>query len=106
VWVLVVEDEKRLAAGLKKGLRAEGLPPMWRSPAPTGLRRSVVMSGSSPSEGDPEGGQGPCRVAAVVPQRGGKVDRLTGPAWWSACGWGSDMPAPSGQIPPPWAWAG
>ena len=24
--------------------------------------------------------------------------------WWSACGWGSGMPAPSGQIPPPWAW--
>jgi DNA-binding response OmpR family regulator len=24
VWVLVVEDENRLAAGLKKGLRAEG----------------------------------------------------------------------------------
>jgi DNA-binding response OmpR family regulator len=24
VWVLVVEDEKRLAAGLKKGLQAEG----------------------------------------------------------------------------------
>ena len=23
--------------------------------------------------------------------------------WWSACGWGSGMPAPSGQIPPPWA---
>ena len=21
-----------------------------------------------------------------------------------ACGWGSGMPAPSGQIPPPWAW--
>ena len=20
------------------------------------------------------------------------------------CGWGSGMPAPSGQIPPPWAW--
>ena len=25
--------------------------------------------------------------------------------WWSACGWGSGMPAPSGQIPPPWAWS-
>jgi hypothetical protein len=24
--------------------------------------------------------------------------------WWGACGWGSGMPAPSGQIPPPWAW--
>lgn len=24
MWVLVVEDENRLAAGLKKGLRAEG----------------------------------------------------------------------------------
>ena len=24
--------------------------------------------------------------------------------WWRACGWGSGMPAPSGQIPPPWAW--
>src|SRR5215211_8816174 len=24
--------------------------------------------------------------------------------WWSACGWGPGMPAPSGQIPPPWAW--
>jgi hypothetical protein len=24
--------------------------------------------------------------------------------WWSACGWGSGMPASSGQIPPPWAW--
>jgi hypothetical protein len=24
--------------------------------------------------------------------------------WWSACGWGSGMPAPSGQIPPPRAW--
>src|SRR5215218_10129477 len=23
--------------------------------------------------------------------------------WWGACGWGSGMPAPSGQIPPPWA---
>src|SRR5829696_3406062 len=24
--------------------------------------------------------------------------------WWGTCGWGSGMPAPSGQIPPPWAW--
>jgi hypothetical protein len=24
--------------------------------------------------------------------------------WWGACGWESGMPAPSGQIPPPWAW--
>src|SRR5215208_8428385 len=24
--------------------------------------------------------------------------------WWGACGWGSGMPVPSGQIPPPWAW--
>ena len=24
--------------------------------------------------------------------------------WWGACGWWSGMPAPSGQIPPPWAW--
>jgi hypothetical protein len=24
--------------------------------------------------------------------------------WWGACGWGSGMPAPFGQIPPPWAW--
>jgi hypothetical protein len=24
--------------------------------------------------------------------------------WWGACGWGSGMPAPTGQIPPPWAW--
>jgi hypothetical protein len=24
--------------------------------------------------------------------------------WWGACGWGSGMPAPAGQIPPPWAW--
>jgi hypothetical protein len=23
--------------------------------------------------------------------------------WRGACGWGSGMPAPSGQIPPPWA---
>jgi hypothetical protein len=103
VWVLVVEDEKRLAAGLKKGLRAEGFAADVALTGPDRARRSVVMSGSSPSEGDPEGGHGPCRVAAVVPQRGGKVDRLTGPAWWSACGWGSGMPAPSGQIPPPWA---
>jgi hypothetical protein len=27
-----------------------------------------------------------------------------GVSWWRACGWGSGMPAPSGQIPPPWAW--
>ena len=27
------------------------------------------------------------------------------PGWLvGACGWGSGMPAPSGQIPPPWAW--
>src|SRR4029450_11730426 len=26
--------------------------------------------------------------------------------WRSACGWGSGMPAPSGQIPPPWAGRG
>jgi hypothetical protein len=31
------------------------------------------MSGSS--EGDPEGGQGSGRVAGVVAQRGGEVDR-------------------------------
>ena len=24
--------------------------------------------------------------------------------WWGACGWGVGMPAPAGQIPPPWAW--
>jgi hypothetical protein len=24
--------------------------------------------------------------------------------WWGACGLWSGMPAPSGQIPPPWAW--
>src|SRR5829696_9249456 len=27
------------------------------------------------------------------------------PGWLvGACGWGSGMPAPSGQLPPPWAW--
>src|SRR4029450_6973986 len=47
------------------------------SAPPPGLRRSVVMSGSSLAapERDAEGGQGSAWVAGVAAQRGGDVDR-------------------------------
>ena len=40
----------------------------------------------------------PCINSPTIGRLGCRV------GWWGACGWGSGMPAPSGQIPPPWAW--
>jgi hypothetical protein len=39
----------------------------------------------------------PCMTSPALGRLGCRV------GWWGACGWGSGMPAPSGQIPPPWA---
>src|SRR5215213_4943320 len=54
-----------------------------------------------------------CREATGASDRANEVGHTIRPpavgrlrsrvGWWSACGWGSGMPAPSGQIPPPWA---
>jgi hypothetical protein len=47
---------------------------------------------------------------AVEPTKSARLDNCRPwlaqePGWLvGACGWGSGMPAPSGQIPPPWAW--
>jgi hypothetical protein len=46
---------------------------LFRRGGKPGLRRSLVMSGSS--EGDPEGGQGPGGVASVATEGGGEVGR-------------------------------
>src|SRR5215211_6179049 len=54
----------------------------------------------------PRGRQG----QAVEPTKSARLDQLPAvparvPGWLvGACGWGSGMPAPPGQIPPPWAW--
>src|SRR5215218_9226511 len=61
--------------------------------------------GDGGHRGMPQGRQG----QAMEPTKSA-IHEVAGPGqlrsrvgWWSACGWGSGMPAPSGQIPPPWA---
>ena len=62
--------------------------------------------GDGGHRGMPPGHQG----QAAEPTKSARLDQIAEWArlgcrvgWWSACGWGSGMLAPSGQLPPPWA---
>jgi hypothetical protein len=62
--------------------------------------------GDGGRRGMPQGRQG----QAVEPTKSAPLDQLPSGLGsgaglvGGACGWWSGMPAPSGQIPPPWAW--
>jgi hypothetical protein len=84
---------------------------LGHGPAPFGCLagRSVLPlePGDGGHRGMPTGRQG----QAMEPTKSARLDQVAEWArlgcrvgWWGACGWGSGMPAPSGQIPPPWAW--
>jgi hypothetical protein len=107
--------------------------PWWSSPSPTGGSAQEVAGeadarlghaaalldclagrsalpldpGDGGHRGMPQGHQGqatePTKSARQdQPPTMGRLRSRVG--WWSACGWGSGMPAPSGQLPPPWTW--
>jgi hypothetical protein len=89
----------------KLTLSSPMLLPTWGCLA--GRSALPLEPGHGGRRGMPRGHQGQASGANEAgPARSGcRAGSAQEPAWLvGACGWGSGMPPPPGQIPPPWAW--